>query len=245
MAIVNCLNFGNPEHPEVMWQLAEAIDGMSEASRELGVPVVGGNVSLYNSSRGRDIDPTPVIGMVGVVERLEGRPPGVRLVDGGRLLLLGEHATALGGSAWAALHDHRGGRLPELDYDRHRAVLEVVRQLVTAGLVAGVHDVSDGGLAVALAEMAVRSGVGARLSGVTGHAELFSEAPSRVLLCALPAEAAVVVERCHDGGVPVTLLGGSGGDRLVVEGLLDLALETILERWRGALPVAVAGEGAP
>src|SRR5207248_1475625 len=158
MAVVNCLNFGNPEHPEVMWQLSEAIDGLADACCELGIPVVGGNVSLYNESRGRDIDPTPVIGMVGVVDDLDSRPPGVRLVEGGDVVLLGgSGATELAGSAWAALRDHRGGRLPPLDYERHRTMLRLVRELVSEGLVAGVHDVSDGGIAVALAEMAVRS----------------------------------------------------------------------------------------
>src|SRR5207244_13479069 len=88
VALVNCLNFGNPEHPEVMWQLAEAIDGLAAACRRLGIPVVGGNVSLYNESAGRDIDPTPVVGMVGVIDDLHRRPPGVRLVDGGAVVLL-------------------------------------------------------------------------------------------------------------------------------------------------------------
>src|SRR5439155_10542633 len=87
VALVNCLNFGNPEHPEVMWQLSEAIDGMAEAARALDVPVVGGNVSLYNESRGRDIDPTPVVGMVGLIDDLERRPPGARVIEDGRVLL--------------------------------------------------------------------------------------------------------------------------------------------------------------
>jgi phosphoribosylformylglycinamidine synthase len=246
VAIVNCLNFGNPEHPEVMWQLAEAIDGMSEASRELGVPVVGGNVSLYNESRGRDIDPTPVIGMVGLRERADARPPGVRLADGGHILLLGEpDASRLAGSAWAsAVHGHRGGRLPTLDYNRHRAVVELVCELVCAGLLAGVHDVSDGGLAVALAEMAAKAGVGARVSGLAGHAQLFSEAPSRVLVCVLPGDTGVVVERGRDAGVPVTVLGDAGGDRFVVEGLVDVPLAAVVGRWRGALSDALAAEVA-
>src|SRR4029077_856156 len=118
VALVNCLNFGNPEHPEVMWQLAEAVDGMGEACRSLSIPVVGGNVSLYNESRGRDIDPTPVVGLLGIVDRLERRPPGVGLTPGSRLLLVvasprGERrAESLAGSLWAArLRNHRGGVL--------------------------------------------------------------------------------------------------------------------------------------
>src|SRR5436309_2080732 len=99
-ALVDCMNFGNPEHPEVMWQLSEAVDGMGEACRALSIPVVGGNVSFYNESRGRDIDPTPVVAVVGIIESLDRRPPGAVLVAGGRLVMLGEPSTALGGSRW-------------------------------------------------------------------------------------------------------------------------------------------------
>src|SRR5205807_513526 len=121
VALVNCLNFGNPEHPEVMWQLSEAIDGMTDACRALGLPVIGGNVSLYNESRGRDIDPTPVVGVLGLVDRLDRVPPGISLVDGGSLLLLGPAGErALGGSRWAALRGHRRGTLPLLDLALHR-----------------------------------------------------------------------------------------------------------------------------
>ncbi|MBA3655128.1 MAG: phosphoribosylformylglycinamidine synthase subunit PurL, partial [Actinobacteria bacterium] len=182
-ALVNCLNFGNPEHPEVMWQLSEAIDGMAEACRVLDVPVVGGNVSLYNESRGRDIDPTPVVGVVGLIDDLVRRPPGPALVAGGTLLLLGRTQPVLGGSRWATDRGHRGGTLPELDLIAHVDLVEVVRDLVTDALVTGIHDVSVGGLGVALAEMAMAGGVGASVDAVTNHAELFSESPSRVVVC--------------------------------------------------------------
>ena len=240
VALVNCLNFGNPTHPEVMWQLSETIDGMTEACRALEVPVIGGNVSLYNESRGRDIDPTPVVGMVGLIDDLQRRPPGVRLVDGGRVLLLGDpDARSLSGSAWARLRGHLGGRLAELDYERHRAVVDLVRGLVAAGLLDGVHDVSDGGIGVALAEMAFAGDVGFRITGVDGHAALFSEAPSRVLVCALPERTREVLQRATEAGVPATLLGGSGGDRLVVEGLVDLDLAAAKHRWGAVLPEAL------
>jgi phosphoribosylformylglycinamidine synthase subunit PurL len=241
VAIVNCLNFGNPEHPEVMWQLSEAIDGMAEAAQALDVPVVGGNVSLYNESRGRDIDPTPVVGMVGLIDELDRRPPGAGLVEGGRVLLLGDAGDAsLGGSAWARRRGHLGGELPTVDYERHRSLLGVVRDLVSDGILAGIHDVSEGGLGVALAEMAFAGGVGVRVTGVDDHAQLFSEAPSRVVVCAVPERAPEVLRRAADAGVPASLLGGSGGDRLVVEGLVDLALDEARDRWRSAVPSAVA-----
>src|SRR5439155_2678095 len=154
---------GNPEHPEVMWQLSEAIDGMAEACRALDVPVVGGNVSLYNASAGRDIAPTPVVGTVGLIDRLDRPPPGPTLVGGAPLLLLGPSGAA-GDDA-----------LPPIDLALHRRLLDVVVGLVAAALVAGVHDVADGGLGLTLAEMAVGSGVGFRVSGVRSPAELFSE----------------------------------------------------------------------
>jgi phosphoribosylformylglycinamidine synthase len=241
VALVNCLNFGNPEHTEVMWQLSEAVDGMAEAARALDVPVVGGNVSLYNESRGRDIDPTPVVGMVGLIDSLERRPPGAGLIEGGRLLLVGDaDARSLAGSAWAGLRGHLGGELPPVDYDRHRAVLDLVRGLVVDGILAGVHDVSEGGLGVALAEMAFASDVGFRVTGVDDHGQLFSEAPSRAVVCVTPERAPEVLRRASAAGVPATLLGGSGGDRLVVDGLFDLSLAEARSRWQSAVPEAVA-----
>lgn len=263
VAVVNCLNFGNPEHPEVMWQLAEAIDGMAGACSALGVPVVGGNVSLYNESNGADIDPTPVIGMLGIIDRLDHRPPGVRLVEGHRLVLLGadlrgagEAAVAhgsrdenaaivptLAGSAWAWSQERRGGRLPDLDLRAHTAVANVVRHLVTEDAVSGVHDVSSGGLAVALGEMAVRSGVGFEVAGIPGPAWLFEEAPSRVVLCVAP-ERLGEVHRAHtEAGVPATILGRVGGDWLVVDDvagrrLIDTTLAAAVDEWRRKLPEA-------
>jgi phosphoribosylformylglycinamidine synthase len=241
VAIVNCLNFGNPEHPEVMWQLSEAIDGMAEAARALDVPVVGGNVSLYNESRGRDIDPTPVVGMVGLIDELDQRPPGARVVDGAQVLLLGEAGqTSLAGSAWARLRGHLGGELPAVDYGRHAALLSLVRGLVSDGMLAGVHDVSEGGIGVALAEMAFAGGVGFRVTALDDHAQLFSEAPSRVVVCATPDRAQEVLARAAEAGVPAARLGESGGDRLVVEGLVDFPLVAARKRWQSAVPEAVS-----
>jgi len=243
LAVVNCLNFGNPEHPEVMWQLSEAIDGMAEACRGLSVPVVGGNVSLYNESNGRDIDPTPVVGMLGLIERLDRPPPGVRLSDGGRILLLGHPGRpTLSGSRWAeTAHGHRGGLLPELDLAAHASLCELVADLVWTGLVEGLHDVGDGGLGVAVAEMAVRSGVGATVEGVDGHAGLFGEAPSRVVVCARPDAVPDLTARCGAAGVPVTELGAAGGGGLVVAGLVDVSLDEAIRSWRDRIPNQLVG----
>jgi phosphoribosylformylglycinamidine synthase II len=242
VALVNCLNFGNPEHPEVMWQLSEAVDGMAEACLALALPVVGGNVSLYNESGGRDIDPTPIVGVVGLVDRVERRPPGVGFVDGGQLVLVGPTVPALGGSLWARAHGRPGGALPPLDLALHARLLELVRDMAVDGL-AGIHDVSDGGLGVCLAEMAVRSGVGFSVGGVPTHAELFSESPSRVVVC-VAGDVDEVLERARAADVPAAVLGRAGGDRLVVEGLVDVALDDAVGAWRGAIPAALGTPAA-
>jgi phosphoribosylformylglycinamidine synthase len=233
LALVNCLNFGNPEHPEVMWQLSESIDGMGDACRAFGIPVVGGNVSLYNESRGKDIDPTPVLGMLGVVDRLDRRPPGAQLVDGGHVLLVGARSTDLGGArVWKDAPS-----LPSLDLAAVSAAADLVRSVVADGLAAGAHDVADGGLAGALGDMVAACGIGARVT-LDGAGELFSEAAGRVVLCVAPEHLVEVLARA--GRVPVAELGRAGGDRLVVDGLVDLVVEDVRRSWRDALPSAMA-----
>ncbi len=250
LALVDCLNLGNPEHPEVMWQLSESIDGMAEACRALELPVVGGNVSLYNESQGHDIDPTPVVTVLGMVDRLEGRPPGVRLVPGGDLVLVGPRSSELGGSRWAA--GRHGGRpvgnLPPLDLSGHAAVSRCVRGLVVDGLAAGVHDVADGGLAACLGELVAASGIGAEVEGLDGYGELFAESASRVVVCTAPGGGAQAAGRAADAGVPLAVLGRAGGDRLVIQGpsrgesdgragrLVDLEVDEVGRRWRRVLP---------
>jgi len=238
LAVVNCLNFGNPEHPEVMWQLSEAVDGLADTCRAMGLPVVGGNVSLYNSSDGVDIDPTPVIGVLGVIDELLRRPPGAGLHESGQLLQLGPPSTgALDGSRWVeTAHGHRGGALPPLDVAAHAAVCELVRGLVDDALVLGIHDVSDGGLGLALAEMAVRSGTGFDVDIAGGHSGLFSESPSRVMACVAPEHLPEVTRRAAVSGVTVTPLGRAGGGRLRVSGLVDVSLADAVAGWAGALP---------
>jgi len=239
LAVVNCLNFGNPEHAEVMWQLSEAIDGMAAACAAFETPVIGGNVSLYNESRGSDIDPTPVVGMLGVVDELDRRPPGVGLIDGGRLMLLGVTQPELSGSRWARARGHVGGRLPALDADMHLKVADVVRRLVAGGVLAGAHDVSGGGLGVALAEMAVRSGIGVSVARIADAAELFSESPSRVVVCVDPEMMGTVEQVCAEAGVPMARIGVAGGDRISVKDLLDIPLAEATAVWNDTIPAAL------
>ena len=247
LALVNCLNFGNPEHPETMWQLSEAVDGMAEACRALSLPVVGGNVSLYNESRGRDIDPTPVVAVVGMVDRLVTPPPGAGLVGGTRLVVLGPDPDTLSGSRWAWRRGHKAGTPPALDLAAHRAVCDLVRDLVADGLVLGVHDTADGGLGVALAEMAAASGVGVtvRAPEGAGHRWLFGESPSRFVLSVDPAAVGELHRRHTAAGVAAATVGDAGGDRLAVDGLagganVDVAVADVVAAWQGALPALLA-----
>ncbi len=245
-AVVNCLNFGNPEHPEVMWQLSECIDGMAEACRALSLPVIGGNVSLYNESGGADIDPTPVLGVLGLVDVLVTPPPGLTWGEGDTLVLLGTRSAAdgsfpLDGSRWATeRRDHRGGTLSAVDLDRHAAVCGFVAGLVSAivsgdpqpPLLNAVHDVSSGGLAVALGEMAVASGLGCAVA-LEDPSELFTELASRfVVATAMPDE---LCSRAENLGLATFVLGRAGGGRMVVGDLLDLPLEALREAYEGNL----------
>jgi phosphoribosylformylglycinamidine synthase len=247
-ALVNCLNFGNPEHPEVMWQFSEVVDGMADACRALGIPVVGGNVSFYNESRGRDIDPTPVVGVVGLIQELTSVPPGPALHDGDAIVLLGHTESELGGSEWATMHGLRGGMPPEADLAVAVTLHDFVRELVVAREVSGVHDVSDGGLAVALAEMAVAGGCGfdvALTSVLVPALAWFSESASRVVLSLDPAAADALVERARVANVPAQRLGTAGGERLQAAGAFDVSLADATHAWRDALPDALGADVPP
>ena len=254
VAVVNCLNFGNPEHPEVMWQLSESIDGMGEACRELGLPVIGGNVSLYNESGGVDIDPTPVIGTLGLLESLVDRPPSLAWAEGQQVLLVGQRAGAgerahlLGGSRLAVeVMGRRGGELFDLDLDAVQSAAGLVSSLVAShaagqgGSVGAVHDVGAGGLAVALAEMAIAGGVGAQITGIGSIPELFSERPGRYLLATDDAEAVLGAARA--AGVEALLIGTVGGDELVIDDLVRVSVGELAERFATALPNALDQAG--
>ena len=240
LGLVNCLNFGNPEHPVVMWQLSESIDGMAEACRALAVPVVGGNVSLYNESDGVDIDPSPVVGTVGLIRSLDRRPPGIGLVDGTTLVLVGEPASTLSGSAWAWARGHRRGTPPAVDLAVHRAVADFVRQAVCDGRLVSAHDLA-GGLGPALAEMAATTDVGAtvELPSPGGHLAIFGETPSAVLCAVDPIEVESFVADAADQGVAARIVGDAGGHRLRIGDLVDVAVSDVRAAWRGAIPDAL------
>jgi phosphoribosylformylglycinamidine synthase II len=250
VAVVNCLNFGNPEHPEVMWQLSECIDGMAEACRVLSLPVVGGNVSLYNESGGSDIDPTPVLGLLGLLDSVRRRPPGLAWEDADALVLLGARSAPDGsfpleGTRWATeRRGHRSGSVSAPDLDAHRRVCAFVAGLV-AGHVAGetvepalhaVHDISAGGLALALGEMAAAAGSGCRVD-LGDPAELFTEVPSRFVVATPHPERLAAV--AADQGIPCAVLGRAGGARLRLGELVDIPVETLVRQYDSALPAAL------
>jgi phosphoribosylformylglycinamidine synthase len=242
LALVNCLNFGNPEHADVMWQFTEVVEGMSEACAALDLPVVGGNVSFYNESLGHDIDPTPVVGLLGLIDELDDRPPPAALVDGSRIVVLGGTATELGGSEWAAVvHGLDGGMPPRADLIAGRTLHELMRALVTGGLVDGVHDCSDGGLAIALAEMAIAGACGFDVTIGTA-AECFSESASRVVVAVDAALTDDVMARAAAAGVPASDIGVARGDRLVARGAFDVSLADATAVWRDAIPNALAAD---
>lgn len=222
VALVNCLNYGNPEHPEVMWQFSESIDGMAHACKSFNLPVVGGNVSFYNESGGKDIDPSPVVTTLGLIDKLNKRPPSPRLFPNAQILLIGPESENLAGSAWAdVIHRYRGGSLAELDVQMHQKVVSGVIELLKADLVLGIHDISQGGLGVALVEMAIRSKIGFVVDGIN-YKELFSEAPSRVIICTNKAEE--ILSYCQDNSIPAKTLGIAKGTDLIIKDLVKLEL---------------------
>jgi phosphoribosylformylglycinamidine synthase len=241
LALVNCLNFGSPENPGVMWQFSEAVEGMSEACTALGIPVIGGNVSFYNASNDADIDPTPVVGVLGLIDELRDRPPLAQLHDSDDIVVLGEIKPELGGSEWAAVvHGLDGGMPPAADLDRARALHECVAALVRDRALNGVHDLSDGGLAVAVAEMAIAGNVGAHIEvtfgGCTPAEACFAEPASVVLASVSPTRSAEVVSQAAAAGVPARVIGSARGDRLIAVNAFDVALADAADTWRNAIP---------
>ncbi len=253
LAVTDCLNFGNPERPEIMWQFAECVRGIADACRALATPVVSGNVSLYNETEGRGIVPTPMIGMVGLVPRADRAVRQAFAAAGHEVALLGAAGDdeALGGSEYlAVVHGKVAGRPPRLDPAREAAVGRAAVEMAQAGLLASAHDCSEGGLAVALAECCISGGqpFGAAIhlgDGLRPDAALFGEAPSRIVVSYPPAEAARVAEIAKRHGAPLTRLGSTGGHRLViqVEGrpAIDLPLDELARAFRGGFPRVVTG----
>jgi phosphoribosylformylglycinamidine synthase II len=244
LGLTDCLNFGNPERPDIMWQFAEATRGLASACRELDVAVVSGNVSLYNETDGEAILPTPTVAVVGLLRDVT-KTVGLAFRRAGDLVaVLGETHGELGGSEWLlAFHDKIAGRPPRLDMAREKSLQGVVRGLVRSGALSSAHDTSEGGLAVALAECCIAErdamlGATVQLSvgTVAPHAYLFGEDASRVVLSFSPSFQEEVARACQAEGVPFAVLGVVGGDRLTVPGLLDVSVTELSRAWRSGIP---------
>ncbi|HEU4354554.1 MAG TPA: phosphoribosylformylglycinamidine synthase subunit PurL [Actinomycetota bacterium] len=244
LAITNCLNFGNPERPEVMWQFAESIRGMSDACRALDTPVTGGNVSFYNESGDSAIWPTPTIGMLGLLRdhRLAVR---TAFSAGRSVYLLGETFPELGGSEFAeVVLGTVSGRPPDLDLTREGALHRLIAEAAGADLVSSAHDCGDGGLAVTLAESAIAGGTGFAISlpgDVPWYVTLFSESASRAVVSVSPEDAAALESLAVEHAVPFARIGETGGPRMVVDTLFEVDLGEATDRYEGAIPTLLAG----
>ena len=250
IGVTNCLNFGNPEKPEIMWQFKKVIEGMAEACRTFEIPVTGGNVSFYNDTEGLSIRPTPVLGIVGLiddVDRLVG--PGFKK-EGDAVVLLGENREELGGSEYLrVIHGLEKGRPPGIDLEREKSVQEVCIQAITSGLVRSAHDISEGGLAVCAAEGCIldRAEIGCVLDlddKIRPDALLFGEAQSRILLSASGTRLPKVLDLAAEKGVPAKVIGRTGGKELVIRQsgreIIRLPIHRLIEAWKNALPGALS-----
>ncbi len=246
LAITDNLNFGSPEKPEIFWQLEKAVDGMAEACRRLGTPVIGGNVSLYNENNKGAIYPTPVVGMVGLVHDTDHITTQGFKQEGDVILLLGETRAELGGSEFQyAVHGVTEGRPPVIDLDVEKKLLDGLLSAIQSGLVASAHDVSDGGLAAALAESCISGRVGASVklaSELRADHLLFSESQSRILVSVKADKAAALVAHLSAAGVPVGEIGrvaAARGDlKIEVNGttILDTPVAKLEKVWKDAIP---------
>ena len=240
LAITNCLNFGNPERPEVMWQFSETIRGMGEACRELGTPVTGGNVSFYNETGESAIWPTAVVGMLGLLDDYD-KQVGIAFEPDREIYLLGETFPELGGSEYAeAILGTVSGRPPALDLAREAGLIAMLVDASASGLLASAHDCSDGGLGVALAESAMAGGCGFQVylpdGDLAPHLGLFSESASRAVVSVEPARAAELEALAAQHEVPFARLGETGGAVMRVDGLVEISVEQARSVYESAIP---------
>ncbi|MEU8825914.1 phosphoribosylformylglycinamidine synthase subunit PurL [Streptomyces sp. NPDC048636] len=244
LAISNCLNFGSPEDPAVMWQFAEATRGLADGCLTLGTPVTGGNVSLYNQTGEVAIHPTPVVAVLGVIDDVARRTPIAFAEEGQLLYLLGDTAEELGGSAWSqVIHDHLGGLPPAVDLERERLLAEILISASRDGMVDAAHDLSDGGLIQALAESCLRGGKGARIvvpDALDPFVLLFSESAGRAVVSVPRSEEIRFNDMCGARGLPAVRIGVVDGDAIDVQGQFSLPLAELREAYEATIPALLA-----
>jgi phosphoribosylformylglycinamidine synthase subunit PurL len=247
VAVTNCLNFGSPEDPGVMWQFAQAVRGLADGCVALGIPVTGGNVSFYNQTGSAAILPTPVVGVLGVIDDVARRiPTGLGTEPGETLMLLGDTRDELDGSVWAQVTaDHLGGLPPEVDLGREKLLAEVLRSASRDGLVSTAHDLSEGGLAQAVVEAALAGETGCRIvlpedfqSGTGPFTFLFSESAGRALVAVPRTEESRLRSMCEARGLPAVRIGvvDQASDAVEVQGLFTVSLAELRETSESVLP---------
>lgn len=247
LAITDCLNFGSPEKPEVFWQFEKACEGMSEACVALDSPVIGGNVSFYNERSGDAIYPTPTVGMVGLITDVDHITTQNFKHEGDAIILLGETFAELGGSEYQKLATGSiSGRPPQIDLAKEAAVQKLTLEAIRSGLVKSAHDLSEGGLGVALAESCFGEGFGAQVtleSALRPDVLLFSETQSRILLSTSADKAEALLALAAKHGVPAAKIGTTGGERLVVnvngKEAINASIQEVKAAWKDAIPCLI------
>jgi phosphoribosylformylglycinamidine synthase len=249
LAVTDNLNYGNPQKPEIMWQIVAGIEGIGEACRALDFPVIGGNCSLYNETNGEGILPTPAIGGVGLIKDVGRRATMGFKREGDVIILIGETRGHLGQSIYLReIEGKEEGTAPPVDLAAERRHGDFVRGLIEKGRVDTAHDLSDGGLLVAIAEMALKDGIGASI----GHASLadaiaffFGEDQARYLIAVPFAEAEKIVAEARAATIPVAELGKTGGDVLVIDDKERVSLKQLRDGYEGWFPRFMAREEIP
>ena len=241
LAVTNCLNFGSPEDPGVMWQFREAVRGLADACQTLGVPVTGGNVSFYNQTGHTPILPTPIVGVLGVIDDVTRRVTHAFRSDGAQIYLLGDTRDEFGGSEWMeAVHNFLGGRPPAVDLDRERLLADVMIEAAREGLIESAHDLSDAGLAAALVESCLHGGLGAHITvpeGTDPFVFLFSESAGRAIVSVPRRMDDSFTDRCAQRGLPCTRIGVVDvlSPALEVAGQFDVPLTELRGAWSAPL----------
>ncbi len=247
-AITDCLNFGNPEKPEVFYTFHEAVRGMSDACKAFGIPVTGGNVSFYNESFGQPIYPTPTVGLVGLIDDVDQVCTLAFKDEGDVIVLVGEGYGELGGSEYLKVeHGLVAGKPPALDLKLEQAVQAAVRIGIRAGLVKSAHDCAEGGIAVALAESCLAGDIGADVhlhDDLPPVASLFGEGQSRIVVTVSDEDAAAFVDTLADADVPFGVIGEVGGERLTVCERLDVSIDDLRDAYEPTLEALVHGAAA-
>ncbi|MDP9094055.1 MAG: phosphoribosylformylglycinamidine synthase subunit PurL [Actinomycetota bacterium] len=241
LAVTNCLNFGSPEDPAVMWQFSEAVRGLADGCQSLGVPVTGGNVSFYNQTGSTPILPTVVVGVLGVIDDVARRTPHGFRSDGALIYLLGDTHDEFGGSEWAhVVHDYLGGLPPAVDLAREHVLAGVLVDAASAKLIDSAHDLAEGGLAQALVECCLRHNVGARVAlpeGADPFVTLFAESTGRTIVSLPPGERTRFTELCRARGLPCAEIGVVDvlATTLELHGLFEVPLRELREAWSGTI----------